>query len=70
MVNMSWVIAHQGGAYATTEARGDDAMVEFDTLAPHIRTAAPNLPFADAPGGANSRQIPYTAAAIMRAAFQ
>ena len=39
-------------------------MMTFDSLTPSLRTAAPSLPFADAPAGAAQCSLPYAAAAI------
>ena len=69
MVNVSWAVAGGGGVHAATEARGSEALMTFDSASPAIRTAAPSLPFTDAPGGADSCSLPYSAAAIMWAAL-
>ena len=69
MVNVLWAVAGGGGVHAATEARGSEALMTFDSVSPAIRTAAPSLPFTDAPGGADSCSLPYAAAAIVWAAL-
>ena len=69
MVGVSWAVAAGGSIHTTTESRGSEASIQFDSVTPAIRTAVPSLPFADAPAGADSCSLPYAAAAIMWAAL-